>query len=227
MSHPDREAQKQLEVISLALVSPLSLSFDRFFAVFFQLLRPAFAVFAWRKRWMRTRGHRGWPMAAILALLAGCSSAAPIAFQNTSHREIYSLSLQDLEKLQFYISTDVVAHYQDGSGTKSLLLPRLTPGVVTSAGPNWLKVSFKEGGADVPFLADLTQYDPRYWIASEVEGSKDFKRIAQLPGEAFIYKGTRYTLVSGADAYLLVDWEGWKKVVETRVITGGRRVGEK
>jgi hypothetical protein len=227
MSHPDHENQKQLEVISLALVSPLRRLLDRFFAVFFQLLRPAFAVFAWRKRGTRTRGYRRWPMAAMLALLAGCSSAAPIAFQNTSHRELYSLNLQDLEKLQFYISTDVVAHYQDGSGTKSLLLPRLTPGVVTSAGPNWLKVSFKEGGADVPFLADLTQYDPRYWIASEVEGSKDFKRIAQLPGEAFIYKGTRYTLVSGADAYLLVDWEGWKKVVETRVITGGRRVGEK
>jgi hypothetical protein len=166
-------------------------------------------------------------MAPVLALLAGCSSVPPIAFQNTSHRQIYSLSLADLEKLQFYISTDVVAQYQDASGTKSFLVPRLTPGVVTGAGPNWLKVSFREGGADVPFLADLTQYDPRYWIASEVEGSNDFKRIAQLPGESFIYKGTRYTLVSGADAYLLFDWEGWKKVVETRVVTEGRRVGER
>jgi hypothetical protein len=163
-------------------------------------------------------------MGTFLFLLAGCSSTAPIAFQNTSHRQIYSLTAADLEKLQFYISTDVVAQYQDGDGTKSLLLPKMTPGVVTGAGPDWLKVSFKVGGADVPFLADLTQYDPRYWIASEVEGSKDFKRIAALPGEAFIYKGTRYTLVSGADAYLLFDWEGWKKVVETRIATEGRRV---
>jgi hypothetical protein len=163
-------------------------------------------------------------MGTFLFLLAGCSSTAPIAFQNTSHRQIYSLTAADLEKLQLYISTDVVAQYQDGDGTKSLLLPKMTPGVVTGAGPDWLKVSFKVGGADVPFLADLTQYDPRYWIASEVEGSKDFKRIAALPGEAFIYKGTRYTLVSGADAYLLFDWEGWKKVVETRIATEGRRV---
>jgi hypothetical protein len=190
-------------------------------------LQPAFAFVVSRTRGMRGPSHRGWLMVAVLALLAGCSSAAPIAFQNTSHRQTYSLNLEDLEKLQFYISTDVVAQYQDASGTKSLLVPRLTPGVVTGAGPDWLKVSFKEGGADVPFLTDLTQYDPRYWIASEVEGSKDFKRIAELPGESFIYKGTRYTLVSGADAYLLFDWESWKKVVETRVVTEGRRVGEK
>jgi hypothetical protein len=209
--------KKELEVIRLSL--------HRFFAGFFQLLRAAFGE--WRARKMLRPGLQEWLMPALLALLAGCSSVDPIAFQNTSHRQIYSLNLEDLEKLQFYISTDVVAQYQDASGTKSLLVPRLTPGVVTSAGPDWLKVSFKDGGADVPFLADLTQYDPRYWIASEVEGSKDFKRIAQLPGESFIYKGTQYTLVSGADAYLLFDWESWKKVVETRVVTEGRRVGER
>jgi hypothetical protein len=32
------------------------------------------------------------------------------------------------------------------------------------------------------------------------------------------------TKSSGADAYLLFDWEGWKKVVETRIATEGRRV---
>jgi hypothetical protein len=191
-------------------------------------LTPALRLpFAFTASQTRRANHRRWLIVAVLALLAGCSSAAPIAFQNTSHRQTYSLNLEDLEKLQFYISTDVVAQYQDAGGTKSLLVPRLTPGVVTGAGPNWLKVSFREGGADVPFLADLTQYDPRYWIASEVEGSKDFKRITNLPGESFVYKGTRYTLVSGADAYLLFDWEGWKKVVETRVVTEGRRVGER
>jgi hypothetical protein len=210
----------------LASVLPFRWSLDRFVAAFFPLFRPVAAV-PWRIPWTGKPGCQGWLLAAVLSLLAGCSSTAPIAFQNTSHRELYSLNLQDLERLQLFVSTDVVAHYQDASGTKSLLLPRLTPGVVTGAGPNWLKVSFKQGGADVPFLADLTQYDPRYWIASEIEGSNDFKRIAQLPGESFIYKGTRYTLVSGADAYLLFDWEGWKRVVETRVITGGRRVGEK
>jgi len=132
-----------------------------------------------------------------------------------------------LEKLQFYISTDVVAQYQDATGTKSLLLTRLTPGVATDAGPNWIKVSFREGGVDVPFITDPNQYDGRYWIATEVEGSKDFKRIYELPDRFFLYKGIRYKVVSGADAILLFDLDGWKRVVETRKVTEGRQVGDK
>ena len=168
----------------------------------------------------------GWLLVALFSLLVSCSSAPPIAFQNNSHRQVYSLNEEDLKKLQFYISRDVVAQYQDATGTKSLLVPRLTPGVVTGAGPNWLKVSFKEGGVDVPFITDPNQYDGRYWIATEVDGSKDFKKVAELPEKSILYKGTRYKLVSGADAILLVDSEGWKKLVETRKVTEGRRVGD-
>ena len=175
---------------------------------------------------MSGQGARGWLIVALFSFIVGCSSV-PIAFQNNSHRQIYALNEENLKKVQFYISADVVAQYQDATGTKSLLVPRLTPGVVTSAGPDWLKVSFKEGGADVPFITDPNQYDGRYWIASEVEGSKDFKKVSELPGKVFLYKGTRYTLVSGADAILLFDWDGWKKVVETRKVTEGRRVDDK
>lgn len=176
-------------------------------------------------RFMRGRGIHGWLIAAVFSLLVGCSSAPPIAFQNNSHRQTYSLNLQDLEKLQFYISTDVVAQYQDATGTKSLLLPKMTPGVATGAGPNWIKVSFREGGVDLPFIADPKEYDGRYWIATEVEGTKDFKRIANLPEQSFVYKGVRYQMVSGSEAILLMDWEGWKRVVETRKVTEGRRTG--
>jgi hypothetical protein len=175
---------------------------------------------------MRRRSNRVFLILAFSFLLASCSTP-PIAFQNTSHRQTHSLNLEDLQKLQFYISRDVVAQYQDATGTKSLLLTRLTPGVATGAGPNWIKVSFREGGVDVPFITDPNQYDGRYWIATEVEGSKDFKRIAELPEKSFLYKGVRYKLVSGDDAILLFDWEGWKKVVETRKVTGGRQVGDR
>ena len=166
-------------------------------------------------------------MAAGRSLFAprGLLVDSPIAFQNNSHRQLYSLNLEDLEKLQFYISRDVVAQYQDATGTKSLLVPRLTPGVATDAGPNWIKVSFREGGVDVPFIADPKEYDGRYWIATEVEGTKDFKKIADLPDKSILYKGTRYKLVSGSDAILLVDWDGWKSVVEGRKVTEGRRTG--
>lgn len=184
-------------------------------------------MFAWVGSWMRRRNDPLFLSLTLLFLLAGCSSAPPIAFQNTSHRQTYSLNLEDLEKLQFYISRDVVAQYQDATGTKSLLLARMTPGVATGAGPNWIKVSFREGGVEVPFVTDPNQYDGRYWIATGAETDKDFKRIAELPDKSFVHKGVRYKLVSGDDAILLFDWEGWKKVVETRKVTEGRKVGDR
>ncbi len=103
----------------------------------------------------------------------------------------------------------------------------MTPGVVTAAGPNWVKVSFREGGADVPFVADPKQNDSRYYVASEVEGGKSFRRVTEVPGRVFIYKGTQLNLVTGADAMLLVDWDSWDKVAERRKVTDGRRVGDK
>jgi hypothetical protein len=36
-----------------------------------------------------------------------------------------------------------------------------------------------------------------------------------------------FTLVSGADAMLFMDWESWNKVVETRTVTEGRRIDQK
>jgi len=179
----------------------------------------------WLNDW---RAAHGGFLGALIFLLASCSSApSTIAFLNNSHRQIYSLNEEDLKKVQFYVSTDVVAQVQDPMATQSFLIPRLTSGVVTAAGPNWVKVSFREGGADVPFVADPNLNDSRYWIASEVDGGRDFKRLIEVPGRVFIYKGTPLTMVSGADAVLLLDWESWKVVVETRKVTEGRRVGEK
>jgi len=164
----------------------------------------------------------------VLILIVGCSSSVrPVPFQNIAHRQIYSLKLEDLAKMQFFVSSDVVAQYQDATGIKSLLVPRLTPGVATAEGPNWIKVSFREGGVDVPFVTDLKLPDGRYWLASEIDGGKEFKKIVDLPEKAFFFNGVRYNLVSGADAMLLVDWETWNDVIETRKVTEGRRVGDK
>jgi hypothetical protein len=194
-------------------------------SLFPENMQPVFASVGSWTRSMAGQRTRGWLIVVLLSLLIGCSTAPrTISFQHNYHRQPYSFNEEDLKKLQFYISTDVVAQYQDTTGTKSLLVPRLTPGVVTSAGPNWLRVSFRDGGVDVPFITNLNQGNGWYWIATEVEGSTDFKKIAELPEKSFLYKGTRYTLVSGADAYLLVDWEGWGKLVATRKVTEGRQV---
>ena len=168
---------------------------------------------------------QGCLVVALFFLLAGCASGpTTLPFLNNTHRQDYSLNEEDLKKVQFYVSTDIVAQVQDPMATQSFEVPRMTPGVVTAAGPNWVKVSFRKGGADVPFIADPKQNDSRYWIASEVEGGRDFKRVTEVPGKVFTYKGTPLTLVSGADAMLLLDWDSWEKVVATRKVTGGRVV---
>lgn len=187
------------------------------------VLRP---VFAFATPW--TQRTREWLILALVCLLVGCSSAPrTISFQHNYHRQDWSFNEEDLKHLQFYISTDIVARYKDAKGTKSLLVPGLTPVVVTGAGPNWLKVNFREGGVEVPFVTDPNHYNALYWIATEVEGSKEFKKITEIPERFFLHKGIRYQLVSGSDAYLLVDWEGWEKLAETRKVTEGRRVGER
>jgi hypothetical protein len=189
-------------------------------------LQSVMALLDRRRAWMRRAIRDRWIMMVLIAVFFGCASAArTVPFQNMTHRQLYSLGEDDLKKVQFYISTDVVAQHQDVQGTRAFLIAKMTPGIVTSAGPNWIKVSFREGGVDVPFITDLKQNDGRYWVASEVAGSKDFTRVSELPGNVFLYKGSPLSVVSGSDAYLLVDWESWRKVVETRKVTEGRRVG--
>ena len=186
-----------------------------------------FRFVTYRTCWSDWQNAQGCLVAVLFLLLVGCSSGpTTFPFLNKTHRQAYSLSEDDLKKVQFYVSTDVMAQVQNNTATQSFLVPTLTPGIVTSAGPNWIKVSFRKGGADVPFVADPNQNDSRYYIASEVEGGKEFKRVTEVPGKVFIYKGTSFTLVSGADAMLLLDWDSWEKVAETRKVTGGRRVDD-
>ena len=188
-------------------------------------LQPAAVFVTSRTCWSDWLNVQGCLVVALFFVLVGCSSdPTTFPFLNNTHRQAYSLSEEDLKKVQFYVSTDVMAQVQGPVATQAFLVPALTPGVVTAAGPNWIKVSFRKGGVDVPFVADPNQYDSRYYIASEVEGGKNFKRVTEVPGRVFTYKGTPLTLVSGADAMLLLDWDSWEKVAATRKVTGGRVV---
>jgi hypothetical protein len=187
--------------------------------------RRVFMFVTSRTCWSDWQNAQGCVVVVLFLLLVGCSSdPTTFPFLNNTHRQAYSVNEDDLKKVQFYVSTDIVAQVKDPGATQSFLVPGMTPGVVTAAGPNWIKVSFRKGGADVPFVADPNQYDSRYYIASEVEGGKNFKRVTEVPGKVFTYKGTPLTLVSGADAMLLLDWDSWEKVVATRKVTGGRVV---
>ncbi len=201
---------------------------------------------------MRERKARGWLLLFLFSFLVGCAAKPSRAWFLQRYRENYTLNKQELQNLQFFISTNVLAQYEDATGRKSVLVTRGTPGVVTDVGPNWIKVSFRKGGIDIPFVTtqeskggrprlttkkegsttilrvtESPGEDTRYWLATEVEGKKGFHEIRKLPEKVFLHEGTRYRLINGADAFLIVDAEGLNNVIETRKTTEGRRVGDR
>ena len=116
--------------------------------------------------------HRkpAWIAVISLLVLLSCANSSKIVFLNQTNRQNLNLEDKELKHLQFYISTNVLVQYDGPLGKKSILLQEATPGVVTAVGPDWLKVSFREGGADVPFVADSQgEYDV-YSLATELPG---------------------------------------------------------
>ena len=159
---------------------------------------------------------------SLLALLS-CASSYKEMFLNRTYRENLSLQDEELKTLQFYISTNVLVQYESPSGKQSILLPEETPGVVTAVGPDWLKVSFREGGADVPFVVDRrSQYD-LYYVATELPGQTGFHMLKELPQKVFYYNGTPYQVIYGDKAYLLVSGTDLQKILKKRIPTKGHR----
>ena len=167
---------------------------------------------------------RIWITIVLLLLLISCATSYKEIFLNRTYRENLSLEDQELKSLQFFISTSVYVQHDSPTGKKTILLPEETPGVVTSVGPDWLKVSFRKGGIDVPFIVNKrAQYD-LYYVATEVPGKTGFHMLKDLPEKIFYYQGTPYRVISGEKAHLMVDSKGLQKLLKKRVPTQGRRV---
>ena len=169
--------------------------------------------------------HRkpAWIAVISLLVLLSCASSHKIVFLNQTYRQNLSLEDEELKHLQFYISTNVLVQYDGPLGKKSILLQEKTPGVVTAVGPDWLKVSFREDGADVPFVADSQgQYDV-YSVATELPGQAGFHMIKNLPQKVFYYNGTPYQVRYGDKAFLQVEEKELQKLLKKRIPTKGRR----
>jgi hypothetical protein len=172
---------------------------------------------------MCRRRKPAWIAAISLLVLLSCASSYKELFLNRTHRVNLSLADEELKNLQFYISTNVLMQYDGPSGKQSIFLPEETPGVVTAVGPDWLKVSFREGGADVPFVVDSqSQYD-LYYVATELPDQAGFHMIKDLPQKVFYYNGTPYQVIYGDKARLLVDGTELQKLLKKRIPSKGRR----
>ncbi len=99
------------------------------------------------------KNAQGCLVVALFFLLVGCSSGpTTLPFLNYTHRQAYSLNEDDLKKVQFYVSTDVVAQVQDPTATQSFLVPKLTPGVVSGPEPERQSVLYCQRGRRGPGL---------------------------------------------------------------------------
>ena len=164
-----------------------------------------------------------WIAVIALLVLLSCASSYKTVFLNRTYRQNLSLEDEELKHLQFYISTNVLVQYDGPLGKKSMLLQEETPGVVTAVGPDWLKVSFREGGADVPFVVDSQGAYDVYSVATELPGQAGFHMIKNLPQKVFYYNGTPYQVMYGDKAFLQVEEKELQKLLKKRIPTKGRR----
>lgn len=173
---------------------------------------------------------------ALAGALAGCGTSR-VAFLH-AYRQPGKLGAEELKKLQFYVSKDIVLRrvedtsqhevthehaYRaiDGTLREVIELPAGTPGLVTKIDGATLYVSFEEDGA-LPF-----QYLPK--VAGEVG---ETYRFPYRPGKRLRYRGEYYEVVEGGlgdglDTYLLMEAEWGRKMEDRRRTMPGRRLADR
>ena len=109
--------------------------------------------------------------------------------------ESYAISPDELKKLQFYISGQVVAHRIDvGSPTDTpgvVMVADHTPGLVQESGSDWLRVAFTQGGEGLLFRLRADRGDSVYALATTTE-SGQIVLVSQLPEPVLITGGRRF-----------------------------------
>ena len=163
--------------------------------------------------------HRTLLAIAILPALIGCAKKPRMEpFLQQRDRQAYQFTQQDLERVQFFSSSDVAVKELDGpAGAEGVVLADDDkPGVAIESGQGWIRVRFREGAPALVFLADPTATgDTGYALATEVDGGgyrlvrNDDERILRLAGR-------RYRVAIGAYAELVVDREKFDQLLWAR-----------
>jgi hypothetical protein len=163
--------------------------------------------------------------AAVVALLA-CAPSSQF-FLDRQHRADYALQTDELEQAQFYVAEEIVAHELGPSGTLEgpehiVVIALGTPGVVTEAGPHWLRVSFGSGRG-VFFVADPeAKPDSIYLLGTEPEDGRLPVRVQNLDDKVVRLGERRYRVIHGADARLLIDNGDLERMLHSRPQAPGR-----
>jgi hypothetical protein len=143
------------------------------------------------------------------------------------HRVNYALQDQELKQVQFYISTEILARNLSpeakGTAESIVIVPERTPGVATEVGPDWVRVSFREGAEGVLFIAVAGRSgSSAYWLATEVPGARGLFPVKDLQDKAIRIRGTTFKLVHGSNARLLINSEDLRELIDQRTHIPGR-----
>ena len=163
--------------------------------------------------------ERSLLVALALGSLVGCSPNL-VAFRHDTHLERYEFTDIDLQKLNFYVSTEVIAHGQ-AADERVLILTPGTPGQAVGLGDDSIVVSFDEAGEGAPFALERSRQI--YRLASPVPGRAGLHRLQTLKDKTLIVGGRRYKVVQGSDAFLVVEEKQLQKLIEKRPHLGGRK----
>jgi hypothetical protein len=172
------------------------------------------------------RQWRGAALAACLVLLAACASP-PQPLLHRAHREYFALQIDDLERARYFVSERIVAHELiDGADPRTpssvLVLETDTPGAITEAGPDWLRVSF-DRGPGVLFVARNEGFpDAWYELASDAEPGGEPRRVRDIADSIARVGNRRYKVIYGAEAHLLIDSAELQRMLESRPRARGR-----
>jgi len=158
-------------------------------------------------------------------LIVGCATPKQ-TFLHKSHRENFALQADELEGVQFYISTEVLARDEIAGDTPAgvIILPVGTPGAVTEVGPNWLRVSFSAQGEGAYFVTvpDPASPDSAYWLATRVEQGSEPVRVKDLDDKVIHTRAGDFRVVYGDAARLLIDSRQLQELIAKRTHLPGR-----
>ena len=163
---------------------------------------------------------------ALLAglVLVGCTTPKA-TFMQIRHRENYAIQDQEVLRLRFYISREILARNvaEVASASSVVVVAADTPGAATEVGTDWIRVSFRQGSPGVYFLAVVTVGgDSAYWLATEVEGEPGLRALKDLDRKVLRTPDGAFELIYGADARLLVSSEDMQALIATRTHVPGR-----
>ncbi len=166
----------------------------------------------------------GLALAAGL-VFSGCTTPKE-TFLKVQHRENFALQDEEIARLQFYISREVLArNTADPTAASSIIVvPAGTAGRASEVKEDYIRVSFDRGGQGVYFLALPEGRDAVYWLATEIPGKPGLHALRDLDPPIIRVPEGEFELIKGSGARLLVNSDDLQKLIDSRRHAQGRVV---